>query len=492
MTPVTPNQHAVQIPQPHNVLCFTQLLYQKHPHTVRLTTEHRSRVLADGGSNGIPLLLSLLLDENRKPVLLSCRRLEDQVPDHPDETPAPCLFRTRSVLGNIYAARVERVLPGKGVFLQLETGRKGYLPKAAGKLVQGSLCLVQVQKDAAKTKDCQCSQDLSFKGTGCILTFSPVSPVNKPAVQESLSLSKKISKELRASLKSFLLEQIEHQFLMEVPAGYSPCPQILIRTAAADMDRQVLLSEILETWRAALSLIQKGSSRQLPGLLKQDESFFAEQVQTAAAFSEKTSGTLKVVTDLPGLHAMLSEQMPPGLHAMLSEQMLAGQAAGVYLAPLYQDDYPLCKLYSIETKLRDALSKTVYMKSGGNLIIEHTEALTVIDVNTAKGTEKIGRKIIRKIKGSSDPQEADDPFLAPNLEAAKEIARQIMIRNLSGIILVDFINMKSKDSEGILLSAFQSFLRNDPRKVEVFGMTKLGLCEIARERRGAPLYEVVV
>ncbi|HHT97215.1 MAG TPA: ribonuclease E/G, partial [Clostridiales bacterium] len=143
---------------------------------------------------------------------------------------------------------------------------------------------------------------------------------------------------------------------------------------------------------------------------------------------------------------------------------------------LYKDDLlSLNSFYGVKTKLENALKPTVWLKSGASIIIQHTEALTVIDVNTGKA-----------IKGK---KAAEETFLKINLEAAKEIAKQMRLRNLSGIIIIDFIDMKSKDDEQTLMKELEKHFRNDPTKTTLVSMTALGLVEITRKKIRKPLYE---
>lgn len=128
---------------------------------------------------------------------------------------------------------------------------------------------------------------------------------------------------------------------------------------------------------------------------------------------------------------------------------------------------PLYKLYSIESEIRNALRKKVWLKSGAYLIIEPTEALTVIDVNSGKNVTK---------------KKSEESFLKINLEAAKEIARQLRIRNISGVCIVDFISMESKESNETLMHEFRMELKKDPVGVQLVDITKLGLVELTRKK----------
>ena len=126
--------------------------------------------------------------------------------------------------------------------------------------------------------------------------------------------------------------------------------------------------------------------------------------------------------------------------------------------------------------MQEALREKVWLKSGGYLVIQPTEALTVIDVNTGKYERK---------------SKMEDAFLRTNLEAAREAARQMRLRNLSGIILIDFIDMAQEESRRRLIEALRAFLREDPVKTDFVDITRLGLAEITRKKVRKPLWELV-
>ena len=136
----------------------------------------------------------------------------------------------------------------------------------------------------------------------------------------------------------------------------------------------------------------------------------------------------------------------------------------------------MIKLKNIETQLGRALSKNVWLKSGASLVIEATEALTSIDVNTSK--TEIHKK-------------NDETFLQINMEAAAEICRQLRLRNLSGIIIADFINLSSKDAENALMSELRRLSKEDPVPLNIVDMTALGLVEMTRKRTYRPLHEQI-
>jgi ribonuclease G len=137
-------------------------------------------------------------------------------------------------------------------------------------------------------------------------------------------------------------------------------------------------------------------------------------------------------------------------------------------------DYPISAEFDMKKRLSELVAKKVWLRSGAYLVIEPTEAMTVIDVNTGKASEG---KSVR------------DGFLSVNVEAAREIAAQMRLRNLSGIIMVDFINMTEEKDRTALLEELRKAVAGDPDRVRVVDMTPLGLVEITRLKRRRPLSE---
>ena len=142
----------------------------------------------------------------------------------------------------------------------------------------------------------------------------------------------------------------------------------------------------------------------------------------------------------------------------------------------YDRDLPLFKCYSLEKHLMSGINKKVWLNSGAYLIIEPTEALTVIDVNTGKAELKSNK---------------EETFYKINIEAAHEVARQLKIRNISGIIIVDFISMRNKENEQMLLNKMNEILKYDYSRCIAVDITKLGLMEITRKKGKKSLYEII-
>lgn len=156
---------------------------------------------------------------------------------------------------------------------------------------------------------------------------------------------------------------------------------------------------------------------------------------------------------------------------LVSESKIDGISDRIHV---YSDNMvSLSVLYSVSKTVKETSEKCVWLKSGANILIETTSALTVIDVNSAK---------IDKNK--------EDSFLKVNLEAADEIFRQMTLRNISGMIIVDFINMKSKEDNNILMDKLKESAEKQKIKTKILDMTKLGLVEITRQKTGATIYDL--
>ena len=182
---------------------------------------------------------------------------------------------------------------------------------------------------------------------------------------------------------------------------------------------------------------------------------------------------------------MIREQFTPDFRRLVIDDAKAHEAVVDYLAgttpellprvQLYADPMPLFERYHVEDQLRKALDRRVYLPSGGHLVIDRTEALTVIDVNTGKfvGTSSL-----------------EDTVLQNNLEAAEEIGRQLRLRDIGGIIVIDFIDMESEANRRSVLRRLRETLAKDRTRTQVFDVSNLGLVEMTRKNVSAGLLEM--
>ena len=382
-----------------------------------------------------------------------------------EETGVIFVGKVKNISKNINAAFVE-YRPGVNGFYSLkENARPIYADGKTehGPLKPGDEILVQVERSAVKTKDAVLTSNLTLTGQTAVLS----------AGKSSFGISARIrNKEWRDAVKR-RWEETEH----------GDCG-LVVRTngEAAGIDK--VFEEFAALCERHLAICKAAASRTCYSVLYRPESFAVRAVRDL-----KISDGLEVVTDLPEVYKELQDALgitdsravenfgtAADSTAVDSAEMTCPMAAGRPSLRLYTDDFPLTALYHLETILSQALSKTVWLKSGGNLVIEPTEALTVIDVNTAKSVSK---------------KTSEETYLKTNLEAAEEIAVQLRLRNLSGIIIVDFIDMKEEESRKTLLAALRRAVTADPVKTVLVDMTPLGLVELTRKKIRRPLHEQV-
>ncbi len=234
----------------------------------------------------------------------------------------------------------------------------------------------------------------------------------------------------------------------------------LLRTNAGGMEEEVLLQDIRRLQNRFQLLMDHAKYRTcFSCLYAMPPSYLSRLLNLYKSEAEQIITDDKVLYE--DIHAYLLENQPEDIGKLI----------------FYKDHLlPISKLYSLEHQLSQALSEKVWLNSGGYLVIQPTEALTVIDVNTGK--YEGGKK-------------REATFLKINKEAALESARQIRLRNLSGIILIDFINMEAKESTDELLSVLDAELRRDPIRTVLVDMTKLSLVEITRQKKERTLAEAV-
>lgn len=354
-----------------------------------------------------------------------------------------------SRLGNIYVGKVMHVVQNlNAAFVDFEKDRSGYYslkenPHAlytgadSGRLKAGDEIIVQIARDAVKTKDPVLTANLNFTGKYAVLT------VGKPMISFSSKISDKDWKnDLRLELSDLMSDKVG----------------VIIRTNAYLVDTDVILKDVARLLAEYSKLIQEAPYRSCYSLLYQAQAEYISTIKNCP------SGTLEeILTD------------EPAVYQELNNYLTLYQPECLFALRLYQDPMVgLTKLYSLDTTIIQAAQKHVWLKSGGYLVIEQTEAMVIIDVNTGKYAGKKNQEdTIRKI----------------NLEAAKEICHQLRLRNLSGIIIIDFIDMETETDKTILLEALKTYAKNDPVKTTVIDITSLNLVEMTRKKGRKPLLE---
>ena len=350
-------------------------------------------------------LAYLVLDENRK--------LQELQVFEPEEN---------TLLDHIYVGYVEKIVPNiHAAFVRIADGQKCYLPlndvknpvytrKLSKKeaLCEGDELLVQVVKDAVKTKDPVVSTKLVVHGHYCFLSTE----------NTCLGVSKKLSQEESKRLSALL----ENTCKDHEAEGYG----LVFRTNAGAVPETELCEDI--------ELVQK---------------------------EYRALKTDLVLTDGQDLYQEICAYLP---HLVEEKKV-----------QLYRDDaVSLSTLYHLRGNMQELLSSKVWLDSGANIIIESLETLTVIDVNSGKNRSR-----------------REEALFAINVEAAKEIARQLRLRNISGMILVDFINLKKKEQQQKLISVIREELQKDSVPANFIDITRLGLVELTRKKVYKSLREIL-
>lgn len=412
--------------------------------------------------------------------------------------------KVQSIQKNISAAFVD--IGGVTGYYSLKEGmdhlyteqRKKHAKGPAQALKVGDEIVVQVCREAVKTKAPVLTEKLSFAGKRIVLTLgkSGIGFSNKITDQKwrqemKLALSPLLEvpwgppegagSSTSAKKGGGLSEGHDGEPLQsetgrgalegtdgttgQQKAGYPGPPPgrertvgIIIRTNGKDATIEELQAEIRQLMSVCRRVLDNGGFRSCYSLLYQAPAAFLAQIRNA--YADRLG---EIVTDDPALYAQIDR--------FLREE----QPEDAQKLRLYQDDLlPLKELYGLDKAMADALAKRVWLKSGGYLVIEPTEALVAIDVNTGKYSGKrTKRETIVKI----------------NLEAAEEIGRQLRLRELSGIVLVDFIDMEEEEDRACLLDHLRTVVQKDPVKTTVVDMTELGLVELTRKKLRRPLHE---
>ena len=376
-----------------------------------------------------------------------------------------------SLIGNIYAARIERVADGiGGAFLEIRDnhGKNSKcffrLPKGGqqpvrlspgqeDKLRGGDIILVQITKDAVKTKLPVAEGNISLTGKYFVLTLG--------------DKRSGVSKKIRNTEERKRLSAIADAYKEDTYG-------IVVRTNAEEAPEEELNKELAALTARYQSLMKKAAYAEGRTLL------YREPPQYVTLAKELPKEELdEIITDSPEIYEELrqyyGDSTPLPSHSKNPAAHRQESSNGICRITFYTDTYPLEKLYRFEHFYETALQKTVWLPSGGSLVIEPTEAMVVIDVNSGSVTKK--------------KKHADKIFFEMNREAATEIARQLRLRNLSGIIVIDFINMESREQRQELLAFLEKECKKDRVNCQVIDMTALGLVEMIRSKKQKPLHE---
>ncbi|MFM6992737.1 MAG: ribonuclease G [Rhodoferax sp.] len=360
----------------------------------------------------------------------------------------------RGLVGNVYVGKVARVLPGmQSAFIDIGLERAAFLhvadvwhPPAEGETIsaarsaqahipierqvfEGQALMVQVIKDPMGTKGARLSTQISIAGR--FLVFLPQ--------DDHIGVSQKIPLAQREELRQRV------QSLAGSEGG-----GFILRTNAEDAQDAEIADDIAYLRKAWARIKSASLKLPPPSLLHQDLNLLQRVLRDMV--SESTQ-TIRVDSreQFEALQAFGAEFMPQAVKKLQH----------------YKGERPIFDLYAIDEEIAKALGRRVDLKSGGYLIIDHTEALTTVDVNTG---------------GFVGARNFDDTIFKTNLEAAQAIARQLRLRNLGGIIIADFIDMARADHRDAVLAEFKKQLARDRVKTMAGGFSQLGLVEMTRKR----------
>jgi len=366
--------------------------------------------------------------------------------------------------GCIYAGQVEKISADtNAAFIRIGAQLRGYLDlkgsdraiRADGKddvpgespLRSGECILVQFRSEAIRGKLPSLSICLDFPGKYLVLTVPG----------EGTGVSKKLDKEQRTLLRARIDELLKNTDLQGMPVF-----GLTVRTNAAQASMAQLAEEFEELLQTMLRTVRDGRHRAFGSVVLRPDSGAVRFL-----IEEPLSDVFDIVTDDASLVCTIEQFLRSGV---------SGNGQGVRL---YSDTLlPLDRLYGIPSLLEEIQKEKVWLKSGAFLVIQQTEAFVSIDVNSGKHTGK---------QHGGD----DGIFEKINQEAAVEIVRQVRLRNLSGIILVDFINMKDPSARERLLDLMRSLTKKDRTRFEALDFTSLQIMELVRQKKSPSLAETL-
>ena len=369
---------------------------------------------------------------------------------------------TNQIDGNVYRGRVQNVLPGmEAAFVDIGIPKNAVLymgdvrydrddiegggssaaqPRIEDVLKAGQTILCQVTKNPIGAKGARLTQEVSLPGRFAVLVPN----------SSAFGISKRLGDNERRRLRR-IIDEVK-------PPGHG----MIVRTAAEGVSADELQRDVetlLEQWNA----IEVESKRSdAPGLL------YREPELSVRILREELNAEYRgVVID----DRALFEQVRDYVRAVSPE--LSDRVE--YYDPV-EEGLPIFERYHVHEQLHKALDRKVWLPSGGSLIIERTEALTVIDVNTGKNVGKTN---------------LEETVYRNNLEAAEEVARQLRLRDIGGIIVIDFIDMEIRENRDKVAAALRNALARDKTRTQVFDISELGLVEMTRKRISEGLLETL-
>ena len=352
-------------------------------------------------------------------------------------------------IGDIYIGRVQKMVPSlNAAFIQINPDtpcyydlKKHYNPIFTHKIGNKPLCeaeqlLVQIEKEAVKSKAPTITTNLNFTGHYVVLTSG----------NTKISVSSKIQDANRKRLQMLLKQHASEDY------------GLIARTNAQNAPEQVISAEIYSLIEEYKDIKSKAATRTCYTCMRKATIPYLSYIRD---INKKEISKIQIDNEsiYQEVQAYIKREIPDLLDKL----------------EFYNDSsYSLNKLYSLEQRMQDVFQKKVWMKSGAYLVIEPTEALTVIDVNSGKCVTK---------------KDKEEQYFRINMESAIEAAYQIRLRNISGIVIIDFINLKDDSKMQQILQKLKECLQNDRIPTKLIGVTKLQLVEITRKKSKKTLQE---
>jgi ribonuclease G len=357
----------------------------------------------------------------------------------------------RGLVSNIYKGKVVRVLPGmQAAFVEIGLSRTAFLhandiisakkeasdtePSISELLHEGQMITVQVMKDMLGSKGARLTTDLSIPSR--FLVYMPFG--------EHIGISQRIENEAERERLKSIIKQIKEAHSDSLKGG------VIVRTAAEGVSEAELSQDmeyLIKLWQ---HVQDKKIKIQTPTLIYEELPLYQRIIRDLVI-----QNISKILVDSRETYGKIIEfvrDFVPNAEEKIEH---------------YPGERPLFELYNVEDDLQKALSRKVTLKSGGYLIIDQTEAMTTVDVNTGSF---VGSRTL------------EDTVFKTNLEATHAIARQLRLRNLGGIIIIDFIDMQEADHRTQVLKAFEKMLTRDHAKTKITQVSELGLVEMTRKR----------
>ncbi len=390
-----------------------------------------------------------------KEILVDANAFNTRVAVVEDGTPVELYVEqegSERLVGNIYLGKVQNVLPGmQAAFVDIGLEKNAFLyagdvftpgdaydelekipetRKIGDMLKPGQSVIVQVAKDPIGTKGARVTTHITLAGRSLVLM---------PTV-EYVGVSRRIEKEEERTRLRKLVKELK-------PDGMG----IIVRTASAGRTKEAFVEEIDSLKLLYEDILKKSKTMRAPKMLHEEQSLLFRTVRDLLMRDVDRL----FVNDINAYNELrdIASVMAPKLKARI----------------LFKDSEALFERCDAESKIERALSRKVWLKSGGYLIIDRAEALTVIDVNTGKF---VGKDNLEKT------------ITATNCEAATEIALQLRLRDIGGIVVIDFIDMEKESNRQLVLQTLKNAMHDDHTRSHVFGFTRLGLVELTRKKTG--------